>query len=192
MMIFFVNNVISQTKTIENYPPVWNVDRIQNSMSFLFPFKESNTFIEVAIFFEKIEKNNSVILRYRVFSHYSMDKLYMKDIPEMLIKIGDGTILKGKKERVVDGVVDFGNVIEVYYVLDYNLQQKILKSGIEKARIAYVYNFGGLNENQIFDAYTKDSEISSYSIKDLLNQILTADISKVKKESLEKSLEYGF
>lgn len=192
ILCFWVNNVMSQENYLDTRPPVWNNDRIQNRTSFLFPFKESNAFIEAVVYFERIERNNSLILRYRVISNYPKERLYMQDTPEMLLKIGDGTTLRGKKERVLDGMVNFNYVFDVYFVLDQNLAQKILTHGIEKARIAYVYNFGGLNENQIFDAFTKDSELTEFSIQDLLKQILDANIQEVRNESLKNSLDYGF
>jgi len=192
MIIGILGPIFSQNIDIEDYPPTWNGTSISNSISFLFPFKESDSFREACVYFEKEKNSSFIIMRYRVFPNYSTEQLYMKDTPTMMIKLGDGTVLTGKKERVVDGIVNASFAIDVYFNLNYSLQQKIIKYGIEKARIAYVYNYLGLNKNQIFDAFTKNTEMDGITIKQLLEQIQNANIDKVINDSKKNSLEYGF
>lgn len=183
---------IAQDFNLDGYPPVWDGKSFYNSMSFLFPFKNTKTFFEAGIYFERKENSNFVIMRYRVFPNYSIEELYMKDTPKMLVKLGDGTILTGKKERVTHGLLNAQFVIDIYFNLDNKLQQKILRYGIEKARIAYVYLYLGVKKNQIFDAYTKDSEMTVITAQMLLKQIQKVDFEKAKRDAKKRSLEYGF
>ena len=116
----------------------------------------------------------------------------MGDKPEMLVKLNDGTILYGKKEKVETGVLNAQYVIDVNFNLDNKLQQKIIKFGIEKVRIAYVFTYMGLNENQIFDAFTKNCKVEGLNAGMFLQQIKKADIKKAKKEAKKKELNYNF
>jgi hypothetical protein len=116
----------------------------------------------------------------------------MKGAPTMLIKLGDGTVLTAKKERIIKGVLNAQYVIDVYFNLDYNLQRKVIKSGIEKARIAYNYSIVGISGNKIHDAYTKNSTIEGISIIDLILQVKNASISKAKEKAKKNNLDYNF
>ena len=115
----------------------------------------------------------------------------MKELPEMLVKLGDGTILKGKKERITYGIINAQYVFDVYFNLSEELQNKIIAYGIEKARIAYVYNYLGLNKNQIFDAYTKNC-IEDLNAGMFLLQIKDANMKQAKQDSEKNNLDYNF
>jgi hypothetical protein len=197
VFLILILSASAQDFKLDNYPPIWDGNSLSNSTTYMFPFKDTITnwaspFHDASIYFERTENSNNLIMRYRVVSNYSMEDLYMKDTPEMLVKLGDGTILTGKKERVTDGILSALFVIDVYFYLDNELQQKIIKYGIEKVRIAYVYTYMGLHENQIFDAFTKDCEEKSLNAGMFLMQVKNADLNKAKQDAKKKKLDYKF
>jgi hypothetical protein len=183
---------ISQNFNLDKDPPKWDGKCLYNNVSYMFPFKDNKTFHDAAIYFERMEDSNNLIMRYRVISNYSMEDLYMKDTPEMFVKLGDGTILSGKRDRITDGILNAQFIIDVYFNLDIELQQKIIKYGIEKVRIAYVYTYMGLHENQIFDAFTKDCEEKGLNAGMFLLQVKNADLKKAKQRAQKEKLDYNF
>jgi hypothetical protein len=158
----------------------------------MFPFPDSSTFSDAAIYFERKENSNTIGMRYRVVSKYAIEDLYMNGPPEMLVKLGDGTILRSNKDRVINGVLNAHFIFDTYFILDNDLQQKIIKYGIEKVRIAYVYTYLGLHENQIFDAFTNDCEEKNLNAGTFLNQLKNADLNKAKQEAQKSKLDYKF
>ncbi len=192
-LAFLCINLFSQQVDLEDHPPIWNSGVLSNSIGYTFPFKdESSSFNEAAIYFEKKENSSFISLRYRVFPNYSLEDLGVKSTPTMLVKLGDGTILTGQKERIVSGVLNGRFVVDVYFNLSNELQQKIINSGIEKVRIAFNYSFMGINENRIYDAYPKDSTIDGVTIADYLAQVKNASINKAKEQAKKNNLEYNF
>ena len=74
----------------------------------MFPFKDQSTFKNAVIYFQKEKSRLSFIgwgdivrMKYRVSTNnITIDNLRMNSTPEMLVKLGDGTILIGDKDRV--------------------------------------------------------------------------------------------
>jgi hypothetical protein len=182
----------AQSFNMDDYPPIWADGKVQNTLSYLFPFKDQSTFDDAVIYFEKKENSNFVIMRFRAMSKFVVADLRMKSTPTMMVKLGDGTVLNCKKERVIMGVVNGAPVIEVYFNLYAELQNKILEYGIEKVRIAYVFTYAGIERNQIFDAFSADCEEDGLSAGLYLSQILNANIANLKQEAKKKNLDYGF
>ena len=185
---------------LENSPPIWADDCLRNSTSYFFPFEHQTTFKDAVIYFERKEGflsflglPDNIFMRYRVSTNnYTIEELRMKDTPEMLVKLGDGTILTGIKERVSTILLNAQYFIDVYFTVDNEIQEKILKYGIEKVRIAYVFEYMGLNRNQIFDAYSKDCIESGLTAGMFLQQIKNADIKKAKQDAKKNSLNNDF
>jgi len=185
---------------LENSPPIWADDCLRNSTSYFFPFEHQTTFKDAVIYFERKEDflsflglPDNIFMRYRVrTNNYTIEELRMKDTPEMLVKLGDGTILTGSKERVSTILLNAQYFIDVYFTVDNEIQEKILKYGIEKVRIAYVFEYMGLNRNQIFDAYSKDCIGSGLTAGMFLQQVKNADIKKAKQDAKKNSLNNNF
>jgi hypothetical protein len=184
--------LISQDFNLNDHPPVWDGKSLCNRISYLFPFPDSSTFSDAAIYFERKENSNIITMRYRVVSKYAIEDLYMNGPPQMMVKLGDGTILKSNEERVTNGVLNAQFIFDVYFILDNDLQQKIIKYGIDKVRIAYIYTYLGLHKNQIFDAFTKDFEEKNLNAGMFLIQVKNADLNKAKQEAQKSKLDYKF
>lgn len=152
-----------------------------NSSDFLFPFNGNRIVSHAVLWFNKVPNNGPIRLYYRVVLKQLINELYMKDAPQMLIKIGDGTILTAKKERIQAGFSDYNECVDVYFLLNEDLQKKILKYGIEKVRFAYVFSFRGVTENQYFDAYTKNSADEAPSVQKLLSEAKSSSFHKAKE-----------
>ena len=198
-LLIALSQVYSQNFHIENSPPFWTGKCLRNGASYFFPFENQSTFEDGVIFFERDESpvwhfgsDDPITMRYRVSPKYTIEELHMKDTPEMLVKLGDGTILYGKKERVSTLLLNAQYYIDVYFTLDNELQNKIIKYGIEKVRIAFVFDYLGLNRNQIFDAYTKDCIEKGINAGMFLQQVKNADIKKTKQDAEKNKLSNGF
>jgi len=183
---------VTQTNIILGQDVVYENGKIRNNIGILFPFDDDQTVSKAVLWFSKNEGSSLLTLQYRVLLKYTVAELYMKNPPEMLVKIGDGTILNGKSERIVDGIITGTPCIDVYFNLTDDLQTKIATYGIEKVRFAFIYNYLGINENQVFDAYTKNCPDETYTAQKLLKDIKTADFQKAKAEAKKKSLSNGF
>lgn len=152
----------------------------KNKADFLFPFNGNRIVSDAVLWFNKIPDNGAIRLYYRVVLKQLIKELYMKDAPQMLIKIGDGTILTARKERIRAGSTDYNECVDAYFLLNEDLQKKILKYGIEKVRFEYVFSFRGVTENQYFDAYTKNNAGEASSVQKLLSEAKSSSL-KVKE-----------
>jgi hypothetical protein len=178
-----VKNVEAQVVYEKNY--------LKNEYGLIVPFEKSNGWLnECTLFFRKTEGSPYVELHYRIFLDKPIHELHMREKPELLVKLGDGTVMRGMESRIGTGVLNASYVIYVYFNLDQKLQNKISKYGIEKLRFAFVYNYLGMNEDQIYDAYIKDSPMNDkdFSIQSLLNDIQNANLTKAKEEAHKNGL----
>jgi len=194
-------------------PVIWQKDSncLINGSPFVFPF-DNKTILEdgttynndkvfdvAVIYFQKSESffwflgfDGDIAMRFRVFLNSTVEDLRMKDLPELYVKLGDGTILKGSKDRIDNFVSNYQNCFEVYFDLDSGLQEKILKSGIEKVRFAYVFTYMGIIRNQIFDAYSKNCLDKGLNAGMFLQQVKNADLKKVKQDAEKNNLNFNF
>jgi len=184
--------LLTQTKIGQGQEVVYENGKIRNNIGILFPFDDPKTVSEAVLWFSKSEGSNLVQLQYRVLLAYTIADLYMKNAPEMLVKIGDGTILTGRTDRIVDGIIKGTPCIDVYFNLTEDLQTKIANNGIEKVRFAFIYNYLGMNSSQIFDAFTNNCPDKTFTAQKLLKDIREANFQKAKEEAKKKSLSNGF
>lgn len=190
----------AQNFHLEDSPAKWANNCLSNTSSYFFPFENQTTFENAVIYFQKSESffwflgvEGNITMRYRVgTNNYTIEDLQMKGTPELLVKLGDGTILNGKRERISTLLLNARYFIDVSFDLDNELQEKIIKYGIDKVRIAYVFSYLGLDRNQIFDAYTKDCEEKGLNAGMFLQQVKNADITKAKLEAEKNGLNGNF
>lgn len=193
VLILTISNVaFSQKMDLSDHPPIWNGKSLINKVAYMFPFKDASQQLDKAVILFERDNSNSIKMWYKVSLSCTIDDLYMKGSPEMLVKLGNGKVLKGEKSNMSSGILGAQYVYEVFFNIDKEIQNQILKYDIEKVRFAYVFSFMGITENQILDAYSKDCVISGLNAKIFLNQILNADLSKAKKAAEKRSLEHGF
>jgi hypothetical protein len=153
----------------------------KNKVDFHFPFDENRIVSDAVLWFNKVPNNGTIRLYYRVVLKQLIEELYMKEAPQMLIKICDGTILSARKERIQAGSSDYNEYVDVYFPLNEDIQKKILRYGIEKVRFAYVFSFRGVTENQYFDAHTKNSPDGTSSVQKLLSEVKSSSSHKTEE-----------
>lgn len=189
-----IMSLLYKMSSIDDYPTNWDGICLSSSLSFSIPFHVDSNFLWAIIGFEKYKDAGDLTLRLVLIPKYITEDLKMKDIPEVFIRLSDGTILTGDRSKTINEFSNKTYSITAYFVLNTRLLVKFFQNGgIKQVYISYVFSHLGIEQNKTFKAYVEDCDLDTdvakrFSIANLLKQVMYADINKAKQEFQKQQL----